>query len=295
VLGHAPAGTEILVVDDGSRDAAVSRVARQFASVQTLRMPRRRGFCAAVNAGIRAASGAIVELLNDDTVVTPGWAEAALAAFEDPNVAAVAPLVFCWPGEGKPLRIDSAGDRYYAGGVARKRGHRQPSGPAFLRARPVFGASGSSAFYRRDVLLRVGAFPESFQAYFEDVDLSFRLHWAGYDVRFEPRSRVFHHVSSSHVPQRRLLEQQSRNEERVFWRNLPAPDLWRAVPRHAAVLAGKAWLRLQEGTLLPFLTGRLRILAEVPDLLRHRRRLRNLAGRRSPDCTTWGVEWRLPR
>src|SRR5205823_3453670 len=128
---------------------------------------------------------------------------------------------------------------YYLGGVAGKRGHGEPLGPAYLRACRVFGASGSSAFYRRDVLLRVGAFPETFGAYFEDVDLSFRLHRAGYQVCFEPAARVLHRVSASYGrPRRRLLEQQSRNEELVFWRNLPAAALTRAVPLHLAVLAG---------------------------------------------------------
>src|SRR5262249_8405493 len=133
-------------------------------------------------------------------------------------------------------------------------------------------------------------------------DLSFRLHWAGYRVRFEPRSRVFHHVSSSYARTgRRLLEQQSRNEERVFWRNLPAGALWRTVPRHLAVLAGKALRRFDEGTLSPFLAGRLRVLTEIPQLVRHRRWLRRLAEERAPasenpirqplDFRAWRIDW----
>jgi len=124
----------------------------------------------------------------------------------------------------------------------------------------------------------VGAFPESFGAYFEDVDLSWRLHWAGYQVRFEPAARVLHHVSATYDgrPRRRLLQQQSQNEERVFWRNLPGRDLLRALPYHAAVLAGKAWRRWHEGSLIPFLCGRLRVLSEVPALVQHRRWIRHL-------------------
>src|SRR5581483_4757368 len=72
---------------------------------------------------------------------------------------------------------------------------------------------------------------------------------------------------------RRLREQQSRNEERVFWRNVPWPLFWRAMPKHAAVLAGKAVRRWREGSLAPFLFGRLRVLAEIPSLWRHRRSL----------------------
>jgi GT2 family glycosyltransferase len=155
----------------------------------------------------------------------------------------------------------------------------------------VFGASGSSAFYRREALLQVGGFPEAFGAYFEDVDLAFRLHRAGYAVVYEPASRVYHHGSASYGrPRQRLLEGQSRNEERVFWRNLPGRALLRALPAHLAVLAAKAWRRWHEGNLRPFLCGRLRLLGELPALVEHRRWLRRL-GPAKP-LAEWEVEQR---
>jgi GT2 family glycosyltransferase len=290
VQAHAPADSEILVVDDGSPQALVTRVAQSFTGVRVIRLERQRGFCVAANVGVRAASGAIIELLNDDTEVTPAWAETAVAIFADPVVAAVAPLVLTSVA-GLPQRIDSAGDRYYLGGVAGKRGRGTPLGPEHLCPCRVFGASASSAFYRRSAFDQVGGFPESFEAYFEDVDLSFRLHRAGYEVRYEPASRVIHHGGASYGrPRRRLLEQQSCNEERVFWRNVPGADLPDALPRHAAVLLAKAWRRWSEGQLTPFLCGRLRALAEVGPLLRHRRWLRSLGPANSSD--RWQVERR---
>jgi GT2 family glycosyltransferase len=187
-------------------------------------------------------------------------------------------LVLCHPSthQTSTVLVDSAGDGYYLGGVARKRGHRQPLDAYLLRSCEVFGASASGAFFRRSAVVQVGAFPESFGAYFEDVDLAFRLHWAGYRVLFEPASRVLHHVSATYGrPNRRLLEQQSRNEERVFWRNLPPRLLIRALPRHLGVLAGKTWRRWEEGDFLPFFFGRLRILGEIPPIYRHRRQLQD--------------------
>jgi GT2 family glycosyltransferase len=155
--------------------------------------------------------------------------------------------------------------------------------------RRVFGASASSAFYHREAFLRAGGFPESFGAYFEDVDLAFRLHRAGFDIVHEPASRVLHHVSASHAAtNRRLLEQQSQNEERVFWRNLPGPALWRALPAHFAVLAGKAMRRWREGNILPFLRGRARAFTELRALLGHRRKLEKLGP--GVDPRRWMVE-----
>src|SRR5690348_4667365 len=88
VSRHAPAGTEVIVVDDASPGAAAGAAAETFAGVRVLRLPRRAGFARAANAGIRASRGDVVELLNDDTEVQPGWADAALAPFADEAVAA---------------------------------------------------------------------------------------------------------------------------------------------------------------------------------------------------------------
>jgi GT2 family glycosyltransferase len=276
----APPGTEVIVVDDGSRGGCVSRAAEEFVGVKVVRRARAGGFCAAANAGIAAATAPVVELLNDDAEVTEGWAEAALAWFADPPVAAVAPLVLqndpARLARGLPPLIDSAGDEYDPGGFARKRGHGSELAvrseglgvgsqatsprPSPLTPHPVWGASACAAFYRRETLLAAGGFPEHFGAYFEDVDLSFRLRRLGCEIVYEPRAVVWHRVSSSYGrrPSRRTLERQSCNEERVFWRNLRGRRLARALPRHAAVLAGKAILRWQEGALLPWVLGRLR-------------------------------------
>jgi GT2 family glycosyltransferase len=288
VKQHAPAETEVVVVDDASPRGRVSEVARAF-NVRLVRLSRRGGFCAAANAGIQASRGEVIELLNDDTEVSSNWASPALRWFDDPTIAAVAPLVLAWP-DGRT--VDSAGDRYYVGGIAGKRGHGEAVADRYLRPRPVFGASASSGFFRRAALDKVGLFPTSFGAYFEDVDLAFRLQRAGYQTMFEPRSRVLHRVSASYGrPNRRLLEQQSGNEERVFWRNLPPRALWRALPQHLAVLGAKAWRRCQEGTLAPFLCGRLRLLGEVAELLQHRRRLHSLGT--FANLEAWQIEPRF--
>ncbi|MBL8799612.1 MAG: glycosyltransferase family 2 protein [Planctomycetia bacterium] len=289
---HAPGGTQVIVVDDGSRAGSVSRAASVF-DVQVVRMPRQRGFCVAANTGLQVATAPVVELLNDDTEVTDGWATAALEHFRDKRIAAVAPLVLNPPRPGETMpRIDSAGDRYFIGGVAGKRGHGEALCAAYLSPCPVFGASASSAFYRREAVLRVGCFPERFGAYFEDVDLAFRLQRVGYRAHFEPCSRVLHHGSASYGrPRRRLLETQSRNEELVWWRNLPAGELWRAMPLHLLVLAAKGWRRWQEGNVVPFACGRLRVMGELRSLMRHRRRLSEWGPAESSE--PWLVERRF--
>ena len=266
VTRHAPPDTEVIVVDDGSKDAAVSRTAGEFTGVRVVRREKAGGFCRAANAGVAVATAPVVELLNDDTEVTAGWASAALRWFADPRTAAVAPLVLQDDPDrrarGLPPLIDTAGDEYDRGGFARKRGHGLSRDDFPTPAGPVFGASAVAAFYRRDRLLEAGGFPEHFHAYFEDIDLSFRLRRLGGEIVHEPESVVWHRLSSSYgrTVSRRVLEQQSCNEERVFWRNVRGRARLYCLPRHAAVLLAKAVKRFHEGRLLPWLLGRVRAL-----------------------------------
>lgn len=259
VRSYAPPHTEIIVVDDGSPNASAMAAS---GDARVVRFARSRGFCVAANAGIAIAHAPIVELLNDDCEVAPGWADSALRRFTDPAVAAVAPLVLQY---GDPRTIDSAGDEYDFGGIARKIGHGRRLSGHDMSPREVFGASASSAFYRRTALVSAGSFPESFGAYFEDVDLAFRLRRNGGRVVCDPTSVVFHRGGASYGrPARQLVERQSCNEERVFWRNLSPAELRRWLPRHAAVLCGKALRRWEEGRLIPWLTGRIRAWATIP-------------------------------
>src|SRR5438093_275308 len=88
VRRHSPTGVEIVVVDDASPGGRAGALAQHFGA-RVVRREQRRGFAAAVNAGIRASRGDIVELLNDDTEVAANWATAALAWFDQPRVGAV--------------------------------------------------------------------------------------------------------------------------------------------------------------------------------------------------------------
>ncbi len=251
VVQYAPTGTQIIVIDDGSKDGVDSTVAQSNAACQLIHFNEPRGFCVAANSGIAAARGDIVQLLNDDAELTTDTTSA-IAAFADVTVAAVAPLVLRWPGDC----IDSAGDSYDRGGFAQPRGRGQFPTGQWLTPRLVDAASACAAFYRRETVLAVGGFADSFGAYFEDVDLSLRLRHAGYSIRYMPDCRVLHRGSASYGrPNGNLIKQQSCNEERLFWRNTNGSPS--ELLRHAMVLAGKTGRRMAEGTLVPWATGRM--------------------------------------
>ncbi len=76
---------EVIVADDASTDDSLVWLETAHPEVRVVRLETNRGFVGAANAGIAAARGEVVQLLNNDTEVTPGWVEAGLAPFADPD------------------------------------------------------------------------------------------------------------------------------------------------------------------------------------------------------------------
>jgi GT2 family glycosyltransferase len=68
---------EIVIVDNGSFPAETTRL-----NGTTIRNEKNLGFPVAINQGIKAAKGGVIILLNNDTIVTPGWAEKLMAHFD---------------------------------------------------------------------------------------------------------------------------------------------------------------------------------------------------------------------
>jgi GT2 family glycosyltransferase len=274
IARFAPEGTEVIVVDDASQDGSADMVREEWPSVRLIALRRNAGFCVAANVGWQSARNEVVELLNNDAEVKEGWARGALAEFQDPRVAAVAPLVRRLPFQ---RRVDSAGDGIDFVGVARKRWEGAPFHQVEKETREVFSASASSAFYRRSALTQVGGFPEHYGSYFDDVDLGYRLRLAGWKTVFAPASEVRHWVSQSHRhASRRTQARLSRNSERFFWTNLPLPELLlRSGPRLAYLLALLSYKGLK-GEFGPWFAGKVSLLAELPLLFAQRRHAQQL-------------------
>jgi len=288
VRRHAPPATQVIVVDDGSSDGTLDWLKSEHPWVERLRTPSNLGFCGAVNLGLRHATGDVVELLNNDTTVTEGWAEAALVHFADPTVGSVAPLTLRMD---EPTVVDSAGQEYHLIGWARNVGYGCRLGPEYLQGREVFGPSGCSGFYRRDALLQLGGLWPEYGAYFEDTDLAFRLRRAGYRCIYEPKSRVFHRGSATYgtMPDR-LIRLISRNEELVFWINLPTPWLLAGLIPHLAFQCVRMLRKACTGQLGPYLEGKFdafRLMGRIAQ------RRRELAAVRPGHAVSLGVQYGL--
>jgi GT2 family glycosyltransferase len=186
---------ETIVVDNGSTDDSREFLAREFPEVRLLALPTNRGFAPAVNAGMRAARGEVVVLLNNDTEAEPQWlGEIARAFEENPRAGMVACKLRLFD---QRERIHSAGDFYRVDGIPGNRGVWEVDRGQYDDARGVFGACGGAAAYRKTMLDEIGGFDEALESYCEDVDLNWRARLAGYAVAYAPRAVVYHRLSAT--------------------------------------------------------------------------------------------------
>ncbi len=261
-------GARVIVVDDASTDESCAFLRSAHPAVTVLRNERNLGFAGTCNAGLRAASTTFVVLLNNDTTVDENWLAAGLAAFDAPDIAAVASLVVL---ADPPNRIDSAGDVYSIVGGAAKRCHGQPREAAGDLPRGVFSACGASAFYRRDAIARLGCLDERMVSYYEDVDMGLRLAWAGYRCVFEAQSVCYHRLSASYDPRGWNYHFNSARNAEIIWQAL-VPESLRE--RHAdarrVFLAIQAAHKWRLGCLTAHRAGR-RAAAEAVDWIAQKR------------------------
>lgn len=275
VRRYAPPGTQIIVADDASTDGTRAWLRRHDAGVEVVRLATNQGFCGAVNAGVARARGAVIELLNNDTEVSAGWAATALRHFADPTVGSVAPLVLFLD---RPDVIDSAGQEYHLCGWGKNRFYGQRLQAHHQVPSEVFGPSGSSGFYRREALARAGVLLPEYGAYYEDVDLSFRLRWAGYRCIYEPAARVYHQESATYGRQKdRVVGLLARNEELVYWINLRAHELLLGLLPHLGFLAVRAFRKTIQGQGPTFFAAKWDALRRWRWVLERRRELQRLA------------------
>lgn len=179
---------EIIVVDNGSRDGSLQYL-KELPSVRMISFPRNEGFCKAVNAGIKAALGEYVVLLNNDTRVFPDYLEKLVGAISSSEkIFSVSPKMIMMKN---PDLIDDAGDLYCALGWAFSRGKGKPLS-SYDTAENIFASCGGAAIYRKSVFDEIGYFDEKHFAYLEDIDMGYRARIFGYINRYEPAARVYH-------------------------------------------------------------------------------------------------------
>jgi hypothetical protein len=183
----------VVVVDNASWDGSGAMVEARFPDVTLIENEVNQGFSVACNQGGRLYLARHVLLLNNDAVLEPGALRAMVEMAEArPTVGAVTGRLLAPTGR----------ERYPAAHVW------QRWLPPPRRAHMLAWVPGTAVLLRREALDAVGWLDEAFFFYNEDLDLSWRLRRAGWELWYCPAAVVFHHEggSSQHIRDRVVLE-----------------------------------------------------------------------------------------
>jgi cellulose synthase/poly-beta-1,6-N-acetylglucosamine synthase-like glycosyltransferase len=196
---------EIIVVNDGSGDAAVETIAHRR-GVTFLSQPQR-GAAAARNLGAKQAQGEILLFTDDDCIPESNWVETMIAPLANQEVAGVCGVVHTRQPGLMPRFIQLEYDYRYRN-VAK---HRR-----------IDFVNTGTAGYRKHIFMEGGGFREDLLGA-EDTELSFRLASQGHKMVFAPEAIVYHSHPES------VWEYARRKAHYGYWRMI----VYQRYPRKA--------------------------------------------------------------
>ncbi len=186
---------EVIVVDNGSQDGTPEYLGswcRASDSRRVILNPENRGFAAACNQGLAAATGDYLILLNNDTYVTPGWVRGLLTHLRaDSGIGLVGPVT---NNIGNEARIDiDYADMEQMARRSRRYTAAHAGSVLELPTLAFFCVAMTRATYEQ-----VGPLDEAFEiGFFEDDDYCRRINQAGLRCVCAEDVFVHHHLSAS--------------------------------------------------------------------------------------------------
>jgi GT2 family glycosyltransferase len=191
--GLPGANDELIIVDNGSLDETPERLRawEHIACIVTL--TPNRNFAGGINAGIRAARGDVLVLLNNDLEITPGALETLAEEAAKSDVGIVGTRLLYPDG-----RIQHGGFGWRDRDILSTFHHFHGAPGDLPAARSVVDldvVTGACIAARRTVLEELNGFDEGYVNGWEDVDLCLRARAAGHRVVYRGDVHLVHHES----------------------------------------------------------------------------------------------------
>ena len=266
---------EILVVDNDSTDGSVEYIEKNFPLVRIIRNPQNEGFARACNKGMICSRGEYIAVLNSDMELDMHWLEELTKPLQSQNIAATT---------AKALFFDDRERINYAGGAVNFLGfaypkHFKESKDIDLEHETTQYIAGGLSCLRRRVLDEVGLFDEDFFMYLEDVDLSFRMRAAGYELVLAPKAIAYHKADFKKMKGK--FYHIEKNRLRFLIKNYSLKTLLLITPAFIITEMGVLLYSLFGGWFHKKIYSYLDIFMSLPKLIRQRRQLQKK--RRSKD------------
>jgi GT2 family glycosyltransferase len=212
-----PFATEVLVLDNASRDGSAG-AARRHPAVDALVVNRQRGGKGENDTTLlRRARGRFCLLLNEDSELRPGATRALYDALLARRDAAAAGARLLRPdGRVQPSAWRFPSPRTaLVGALFLHRSLTVQSGGETVR--DVDWAQSAALLVRRESAEAVDFLDPAFFVYSDEVDFCKRLRDAGWATLYVPAAQAVHHeqLSTGGVPERRIVEL-SRNRDRYM-------------------------------------------------------------------------------
>ena len=203
-----PFATEVLVLDNGSRDGSAQAAREHQAVDETIALQERRGKALNDSELLRRARGRYALLLNEDSELRPGATLALWQALQERPRAACAGARLLRPdgrGQACAWRFPTLATAL-AGALMLHRIYTvQSTGE---RTREVDWCQSSALLVRREAAAQVGYLDPDFFVYSDEVDFARRLRDAGWRSVYVPQAVAIHHeqLSTGALPERRIVE-----------------------------------------------------------------------------------------
>ena len=245
---------EILIADNGSSDDSLTFVTTHFSRVKILAGKQNRGFAAGNNWAAQSAGGEYLAFLNNDMRVDPSWLKELVSALDlGAGAICTSGRILSWDGR----RIDFNGGylNFYGMAFQENYGESEAGHSNYLN-RDILYPCGGSMLIDRQIFLNTGGFDEDYFAYFEDVDLGWRLWVLGYRVVFSPQAVSYHRYqgTSRQLPEERRTVLYERNALFSIIKNYNDTNLSLILPVALLLTAHRGFLATQEdraGYLMP--------------------------------------------
>ena len=238
---------DVLLIDNGSEDGSAAEMRERHAWVRFVANPTNAGFAGGCNQGADISQESeVLCFLNNDMRVEPAFLRELVAPIVRGECRCTSGKMYSWDGK----LINSAGGGMNFHGIGIQHGYLAAPGPEHDVPRKTLFACGGAMAIDAALFRTIGGFDPEFFAYYEDVDLGWRLWLLGHEVHYAPKAVCYHHHSSTSraFPPETVRLLQVRNPMLACFKNYADENLRRVLP-----------------AMLALATRRMLLVAGIPD------------------------------